>query len=135
MDMEKIVLHESDKPVITLDGRNVIWLMKPEETGGKYSSACIVEVLPGMRCKPAHGHPNGEETIYVVSGHGKALIGGESADIREGSIMLFPQGVPHMLYNTGMDILKGICFYAPAPEAVSYEYFEDVDFEEFRAGG
>ncbi|MHB1315994.1 MAG: cupin domain-containing protein [Christensenellales bacterium] len=132
MSNNHIVLHESTKPIITLDGRSVIWLMKPEETGGKYSSACIVEVFPGKRCKPAHAHPNGEETIYIVSGKGKALIGEDSYEIQAGSIMLFPQGVPHMLYNTGSEPLKGICFYAPVPEAISYMYYDDVDFDEFR---
>lgn len=133
MDIERLVLHEDSKTKIMLEGRNVVWLMKPETTGGKYSSACLVEVAPGQRALPAHSHPNGEETIYIIQGEGKVLIGDEMSDIKAGSIMLFPQGVPHMLYCTGDMMLKGICFYAPEPNAIDYAFHEDVDFPEFKS--
>jgi len=126
-----LVENEEEKPKKALYGRAVTWLMAPETTGGKYSCAGIVEVFPGKRALPAHSHPNGEETVYIISGKGQVLIGKEIYDIKEGSIMFFPQGVPHMLGNTGMEVLKGICFYAPGPEAVFCEYHEEIDFPEF----
>ena len=123
-----LVIDKETKEKILLQGRAVTWLMTPETIGSKYSSACIVEVFPGKRTLPAHSHPNGEEIIYIISGEGQVLIGQEVYNIKEGSIMLFPQGVPHMLSNTGELHLRGICFYAPVLEAVSYEYHESVNF-------
>jgi len=128
MTLERVLVDKEFKPVIHLEGRDVRWFMTPEITGGNYSSVCTVEVEPGKKCLPAHAHPYGEETVYIVEGTGKVLIGDEVGEIGPGSIMLFPQGVPHMLFNTGTGVLKGICFYAPAPEAISYEYFTDIDF-------
>lgn len=120
MSIEKLIVNEEFMPKQQLVGRAVSWLMTPETTGGKFSAVCTVVVVPGQRTLPAHSHPNGEETIYVVSGKGKVLIGDEMSEIKAGSIMLFPQGMPHMLYNTGTTELKGICFYAPIPDAIFY---------------
>lgn len=126
------VISEQDKDKIKLEGREVCWLMTPKDTGSQYSSACTVQVYPGKRAKPAHAHKNGEEIVYIVSGKGKVLVGDQISEIHPGSIILFPQGVPHMLYNNGSEMLKGICFYAPAENATEYEYYEDVDFPEFK---
>lgn len=132
MSEKKIVVYEEDIEKKKLTGRSVGWLMTPEITGGKHSSVCTVEVEPGMRALPAHAHENGEETVYITKGEGEVLIGEEIYKIKEGTIMFFPQGIPHMLYNTGTEMLKGICFYAPIPEAITYKYFEDVDFPYFK---
>lgn len=130
--MEKILFNEEDMPEIKLPGRTVRWLMNSDNSASKYAAACSVVYEPGKRAVPAHSHPNGEEVVYVVSGTGKVLIGDEIADIKPGSIFLFPQGVPHAMYNTGDEELKGICFYSPSPEATTYEFHEDVDFPEFK---
>ena len=132
MSIVKLITCEEKGEEMKLKGRRVIWKQKPETTGGQYSSVCIVEVEPHVRALPAHSHPNGEETVYIIEGNGKVLIGDEVGEVHPGTLILFPQGVPHMLYNTGSEPLKGVCFYAPSPEAISYEYFEDVDFPEFR---
>lgn len=132
MSIEKLVTSEEKGKELQLKGRRVIWLQKPETTGGRYSSVCIVELEPGNRALPAHAHTNGEETIYIIKGNGKVLIGDETAEIHPGSLVLVPQGVPHMLSNTGSEPLKGVCFYAPLPEAISCESFENTDFPEFK---
>jgi len=128
-----LISHERDGDAKQLDGRVVTWVQKPETSGGKYCSMCVVVYEPGARAKPAHSHPHGEETIYVVSGSGKVKIGDDVvADIEPGSVFLFPQAVPHMVWNTGSGTLKLACFYAPGAEAIGYEFHEDYDFEEFK---
>ena len=32
---------------------------------------------PANKVRPAHSHPNGEEVIYIISGSGRVLVGGE----------------------------------------------------------
>ena len=130
--MEKgIVTHDSMGDVKQMDGRTVYWLQTPESTGGQYSSICTCIYDPGARAKPAHSHPHGEETIYVISGTGKAKVGDGIWDIRPGSLVLFPQGVPHMVWNNSEEPLKIVCFYGPKPEAIEYAFHEDFDFPEF----
>lgn len=130
--MEKsIITHESKGDVKHFDGRDVFWLQTPETTGGSYCSVCTVTYFPGARAKPAHAHDKGEETIYIVSGTGKVKVGDEIHDICAGSLVLFPQGVPHMVWNNGDEPLKLACFYAPCQDAIEYTFYEDFDFPEF----
>lgn len=134
MAKKKIVLHEEDAPVTQLIGRKVKWIFKPEDVDGTCISVCTVELEPMQRAQPAHSHPQGEEAVYIVQGKGQVLIGDEITDIREGSVFLFPQGIPHMLRNTSNDtILKGVCVYGPCQAATGYAYHEDIDFPEFKS--
>ena len=126
------ITHEQDGDSKDMGGRVVHWIQTPESTGGKYSSVCTCVYDPDARAKPAHSHPNGEESVYVISGTGKVKIGDEIAEIKPGSTFLFPQGVPHMVWNNGSEPLHIVCFYAPVPEAISYDFHEDFDFPEFQ---
>lgn len=128
---DQVFFNEAEGTVVQLDGRKVTWLMKAASADTQYSSVCTVEYDAGRRAKPAHAHPNGEETVYIASGHGKAKIGEQTSDIHPGMLVFFPQGVQHMLWNTGTEILKGICFYAPNGSAIEYQFDQDFDFPEF----
>ncbi|MCD8082268.1 MAG: cupin domain-containing protein [Clostridiales bacterium] len=128
-----IYKHERDGTPKRLDGRTVYTVQTPELTGGKYSSVLVTVYDPGAKAKPAHAHDDGEETIYVASGEGKAKVGEEVFRLETGSLLLFPQGVPHMCWNTGTVPLKLICFYAPQQSALDYTYYEDFDFTEEEA--
>ena len=126
------ITHEKNGDVTHLPGRDVIWLQKPETTGGKYTSVCTCIYEPGGRAYPGHSHPNGEETVYVISGTGRVRIGDVYYDIEPGSLFLFPQGVPHMVWNNGSVPLHIVCVYAPTPEAAAFQYYEDFDHPEFQ---
>ena len=127
-----LLAHEENMFKKQMPGRTVTWVQTPETTGGQYSSICITVYEPGARAKPAHAHDNGEETIYVVSGSGRAKVGKELFELRPGSVLLFPQEVPHMVWNTGDEPLKLACFYAPQLSAIEYTFYEDFDFDEFK---
>lgn len=128
----KLLTNERDGVKRELDGRTVYWLQTPETTGGKYNSVCTVVYDPGARACPAHAHDNGEETIYVESGSGKVKVGEEVFDIERGSLVLFPQSVPHMVWNTGRVPMHLICFYGPQQSAIEYTFHKDFDFDEFK---
>ncbi len=128
-----LVTNERNGDIKVFEGsRTVNWLQTPESTGGQYCSVCTCTYEPGKRAYPAHSHPAGEETIYVVSGSGKVKIGDEIFPLETGSLALFPQGVPHMVWNNGDVPLKLCCFYAPNQDAIGYEWHEDFDFPEFK---
>ena len=126
--MKKHIVHESDIPEKSLPGRSFRWLANEESLDPKFMSVSLIRVPPGERVRPAHSHPNGEELIYIIRGTGRVLVGEEVDPVREGTAVLFPQGVPHMLHNTGDEELKVICFFAPATNLDNYKFFDDIDF-------
>ncbi len=126
--IEKKLVREDQQEVIQLNGGTVNWLITQEKNGSE-SSVCIFTIDPGKRVLPAHSHPNGEETIYVISGNGKVKIGDETADIGPGSIFHLPQQVPHLIFNTGEEEMKTICFF-PNTKSVMNIKHEDFDFTE-----
>ena len=123
-------LHESDVEELDLPGRRLRWLVADDRIGAENCSVCVIRVAPGDRVRPAHSHPEGEEVIYVMTGSGRVLVGGDVSSVRAGSVVLFPQGKPHMLHNTGSDEMKVVCFFAPATSLANYRIHEDVDFPE-----
>jgi quercetin dioxygenase-like cupin family protein len=121
-------MHESEVPELDLPGRHLRWVVSPESIPAEHCSACVIRVAPGERVRPAHSHPNGEEVIYIMRGEGRVLVGGEVSSVREGTTVLFPQGVVHMLHNTGTEEMKVVCFFAPSTGLENYRTHEDVDF-------
>lgn len=129
--MEKgLCTHVSKGDVKNLPGRDAIWLQTPETTGGNYTTVSTTFYQPGVKVAPAHSHPYGEETGYVVSGHGKVLIGDQVFEVEPGSVFLFPQGVPHMVWNSGNEVMQLLFVYANGPKASESIPHEDVDFPE-----
>lgn len=129
--MEKgIVTHIKNGDKRELPGRDAIWVQTPESTGGKYMSVCTTFYQPGTKVLPAHSHPHGEETGYVVSGKGKILIGDKVYDVEAGSVFLFPQGVPHIVWNSGDEVMQMLFMYANGQEAIESIPHEGIDFPE-----
>ncbi|MDR2932661.1 MAG: cupin domain-containing protein [Oscillospiraceae bacterium] len=122
------VIHEKDIEEKSLPGRAMRWLVTPEKDASKYTSMCVIRVPVGGTVRPAHAHPNGEEIIYIVSGHGRVVIDGKVDDVYEGTAVLFPQNSVHMTQNTGDTEMKVACFFAPPSDISTYKFFEDVDF-------
>ncbi len=87
----------------------------------RYSQG-VVRLKPG-KGHTRHNHPGVEETLYVVSGHGRQLV--ESAnghqefrEIGAGDMVHIPIGWFHETINLGADELVIIATYAPhGPEA------------------
>lgn len=122
------VLHESEAEELDLPGRHLRWLVAEDRIKAQNCSSCVIRVAAGEKVRPAHSHPQGEEVIYIIRGSGRVLVNGEVAEVREGSIVLFPTGHVHMLHNTGDEEMKVICFFAPGTSLDNYKFFDDVDF-------
>jgi quercetin dioxygenase-like cupin family protein len=56
------------------------------------------------------------------------MIEGEVSPVREGSVVLFPQGKVHMLQNNGQTEMKVVCFFAPATNLDNYKFYENIEF-------
>jgi len=126
--MSVLTLHETDVEELDIPGRRLRWLVAEDGLKAKNCSACVIRVAPGDKVRPAHSHPEGEEVIYIMTGSGRVLVDGEVSPVRTGSVVLFPQGKPHMLQNTGADEMKVVCFFAPATNLANYRVHEGLDF-------
>ena len=124
------ILHEDDAEEIDLPGRRVRWLVADDRIKAEHCSSCVIWVKPGEKVRPAHSHPLGEDVIYIVSGAGRVLVGGDTSPVKAGSMVLFPTGVPHMLHNTGSEEMKVVCFFAPPTSLDNYNFHDDIDFPE-----
>lgn len=122
------IVHEEDVPGLDLPGRNLRWLITPENLNAQHMSVCLIRVPPGETVRPAHSHPNGEEAIHIIQGSGRVMVSGEVGSVKPGTTVLFPQGAVHMLQNTGAEEMKVICFFAPATNLDNYKFFEGVEF-------
>lgn len=123
-------IHESEVEELNLPGRHLRWVVSENSLAAKHCSSCVIRVAPGEKVRPAHSHPNGEEILYIVRGTGRVLVAGDVAPVREGSVVLLPQGDVHMLQNTGSEEMKVVCFFAPATNLNNYQMYEGVDFPE-----
>ena len=121
-------IHESETEELDLPGRHLRWVVSADSLNANHCSSCVIRVAPGEKVRPAHSHPNGEEVIYIITGSGRVLVSGEVAPVREGSVVLFPQGAVHMLHNTGDTEMKVVCFFSPATNLDNYKMYEGVDF-------
>lgn len=122
------IVHESTVEELDLPGRKLRWVVTGENTGSQYCTMAVIRIAPGQKVRPAHSHPNGEEVIYILSGHGRVLVDGEVEPVREGCAVLFPKGKVHMLQNLSDVEMKVACFFAPPASLENYRFFDEIDF-------
>ncbi len=74
--------------------------------GLKRTGVNFIRVPPGRESYVYHSHRYEEEWIYVLSGHGTALIDDAEYGVGPGDFMGFPTpSVAHLLRNTGTEDL------------------------------
>ena len=126
--MKLPIIDENSVEALDLPGRRLRWIVTGENTGAKHCTMCVIEVQPGETVRPAHSHPNGEEIIYIMQGSGRVMIEGVVEPVKAGCAVLFPQGNIHMLQNSGDELMKVACFFAPPTGLDNYKFFEDIQF-------
>ena len=89
------------------------------DAGNAPVSGCAVMVNHFRnRAYPADlGVHDDNEGFYVVEGTGKYIIRGREYDLRAGTSMFAPAGMPHGLKNTGEGPLVVFIYHFPATEA------------------
>ncbi|WP_198670242.1 cupin domain-containing protein [Dyella sp. C9] len=61
-----------------------------------------ITLMPGHDSSEYHRHRYEEECVYVLSGHGSAMVDGHHHDIGEGDFLGFARNGPaHVVTNTG----------------------------------
>lgn len=71
-----------------------------DAAGLKNLGVHLITVQPGHRSTEYHFHHYEEECVYVLSGHGTAVIGGQSHKLGPGDFMAHPvDNIPHEIIN------------------------------------
>jgi len=78
------------------------------------SEAATMVLDPGQGTGgPDNTHDRSDQWLFVLSGRGRATVGGSQADLEAGSMVLIEAGEPHEIENTGDGPLRTLNFYAP----------------------
>ena len=78
-------------------------------------------VLVGLNCfEPGqehrlHTHAGQDKVYHVLSGTGVFLLEDGEVQMREGTMLVAPDGVPHGIRNTSAERLVVLAVLAPAP--------------------
>ncbi len=99
------------KNILELTKENT-YFRKVIHTGDK-SQLVIMDIKPGEDIG-TETHPHTEQTLFFLSGTGKAVLDGQEQEISAGDVVIVHSGVEHNFINTGNDSLKIYTIYAPA---------------------
>lgn len=81
-------------------------------TGDK-SQLVVMDIPPqGEIGEETHAHV--EQTLFFLSGTGKAILDSKETLISAGDVVVVTPGTKHNFINTGVDALKVYTIYAPA---------------------
>jgi mannose-6-phosphate isomerase-like protein (cupin superfamily) len=82
--------------------------------GDEHSQAAQMTLAPGStEGGPDNRHRGADQWLFVVSGQGLAVVGGEEVSLREGTLVLISRGQTHEIRNTGDGPLKTLNVYVP----------------------
>ena len=110
--MGKYIVNLNEVPVGKITGRETRDLISGKTVGSKGISLRIADVLPGALCTPGHVHTECEEVIFILSGQGEIKIGEETFPMKIGDAILLPTGVPHLIRNTGKEVMRMACSFS-----------------------
>lgn len=79
---------------------------------GKKSQLVAMDIKPGEDIGE-ETHPHVEQTLFFLSGTGKAILDGVERPISAGDAVVVTPGTKHNFINTGSKSLKVYTIYAP----------------------
>ena len=84
--------------------------------GTPKSQVGILVLGPGEKTGGLHAsdHPDSDQVVYVVAGHGEATVRDRTAPLTPGDVLVIDAGDPHELRCTGDEPLRTFSVYAPA---------------------
>lgn len=91
------------------DFRRVLWT-------GEHTQLVIMTIPPGGEIGE-EVHDANDQVLSFVSGLGKAVIEGDSKQVKAGDVVVVPAGVKHNFLNDGPNPLVLYTVYGPADHA------------------
>ena len=100
-------------PIQSFDWGTLQWLCNGELLPGTTQTVGICHLYTG-KSNPLHFHPNCEEILHVLQGHGAHLLGDQWVSVQPGSTVRIPIGMKHQLRNEGMEPLVTFIVFSSA---------------------
>jgi mannose-6-phosphate isomerase-like protein (cupin superfamily) len=86
------------------------------------AQAATMVIAPGKaEGGPENRHRGSDQWLYVISGAGRATVGGRRQALRAGTLLLIERGTTHEIRNTGRTPLKTVNLYVPPAYTASGE--------------
>ncbi|MBO6638171.1 MAG: cupin domain-containing protein [Roseitalea sp.] len=107
-------LNPKDFTTDVFDWGRIKWRVSPDITEGGASMTVGDVMLFPNKGHDRHNHPDDDEMIYVLSGHGRQMIDDrEPFDVAAGDMFYIPRTVYHSTLNTGWAALQLLVVYTP----------------------
>lgn len=107
------VIDPAGLPTQTFEWGAIKWFVSPDATPGAVLTFGEVIVVPGSG-HSRHNHPDAEEILYVLSGHGEQMVDdNEPFAIGPGDTIYIPTAIYHSTLNTGWEPLRMLALYNP----------------------
>jgi putative monooxygenase len=88
-------------------------LLISDKSHGASNLSMGMAIVPPESRIPWHEHPEQQEIMIVIQGKGVAIIGDEEETVTPEIAFFVPEGVRHMVQNTGEEDLKIVWCYSP----------------------
>ena len=106
--------------IYPLPGRDWFLYIGPENSPTEHLTVSVTKFPSGSR--PAgHVHEDAEETVYVVSGHGRLVTAEATAELEPGVAVWIPIGTHHATESDGPEPLEMVCVFSPPIVPGGYE--------------
>jgi quercetin dioxygenase-like cupin family protein len=103
------------------DFGSVHWAVRQDHPPGAEQTIGLATFNAG-KSNVEHIHPNCEEVVYVLDGEVEHTLGGQTARLRAGDLIVVPRNVPHRLINTSDTACRAyIVFSSPDRQFVPTE--------------
>jgi quercetin dioxygenase-like cupin family protein len=110
----------AEAAVVPLPGRDWFSYVGPKNAPTERVSIGV-SVFPADSRPAGHVHPNEEETVYCVAGHGRLVTPDATAELGPGVAVWIEPGTFHATESDGPGALELLCLFSPPVVAGSYE--------------
>jgi len=123
--MPVTIVRATEGLTLDLDGVGVRFLIRGEETGGRFS---LVEhpIAPRTLVAARHVHEREDEYSFVTEGHVGMQIGDEVVEVGPGELVHKPRGVPHAVWNARDEPARLLELISPAGFEAFFVALADV---------
>lgn len=99
-------------PIPDLIGSTRIIAVDQDTVGANELTFGFSEFSPKTSVHKSHTHPDCEEIMYILEGHGIGGVSGDTAILDPGDILFVPKGEEHWFYNPFDEPCKFLFIYS-----------------------
>jgi quercetin dioxygenase-like cupin family protein len=115
------IINVEDSNMVELPGRRMWALLDAAKEPNASMSACLIQIPPRDKVRPAHAHSGSRELIYIISGAGTITVNAQVYRVKPGTALLIEAGEVHALANESEGNMEAFCVFVPPCSLESYQ--------------